>query len=324
VKVSTPMRLCISMVLILLAIAAAAAIPPQYPEKPITLLVGYGPGSGGDLIARSFADAASKHLRFSIVVVNRAGAGGTIAISEAIAAKPDGYTLGLGTAGTLTLQPHETRTAYAGPDTYAPVAKLVTQPHVLMVRTAARWKTVQEFINDARAHPGHLTIGVPGAGTAEHINVEQLKQLAKIDVNVAFFDGPKQVDAALTGQIDASLATPAPTMSHLKAGRGRALAVVAEHRMAAAPNVPTLKELGFNVTIGTFQAIIAPPNMPPTVIRALEEAIRKIVAEPSFISTAEATQSTIDYKGSVAFAAELRKAFEENGKLIEKLGMRKK
>jgi tripartite-type tricarboxylate transporter receptor subunit TctC len=143
-------------------------------------------------------------------------------------------------------------------------------------------------------------------------------------VKVAFFDGPKQVDAALAGQIDASLATPAPTMPHVKAGRGRALAVVAEYRISAAPDIPTFKELGLDVTLGTFQAIIAPRGTPAPVVRALEEAIRKIVADPSFMSAAEATQSTIHYKGSAEFAAELRQAFEENGKLIQALGIGKK
>ena len=259
-----------------------------------------------------------------MVVVNRAGAGGTIAIAEAITAKADGYTLGLGTAGTLTLQPHETSLSYGSPETYVPVAKLVTQPHVLMVRAGARWRTAREFLDDARVHPGQLTVGVPGAGTVAHLNVEQLKLVGKVDLKVAFFEGPKQVDAALAGQIDASLAPPGPTMPHVKAGRGVALAVVAEHRMSLAPNVPTFKEQGFDVTLGTFQAIIAPRGTPGPVLKVLDEAIIKILNEPSFISAAEATQSTIDYKGPDAFATELRQAFEDNGRLIQLLGMKKR
>jgi tripartite-type tricarboxylate transporter receptor subunit TctC len=306
----------------------ATAIPwivlAQYPERPITIVAGYGPGSGGDLIARRLAEAAKKNLRYPILVVNRAGAGGTVAISEAVAAKPDGYTLGLGTTGTLTLQPHETTLSYGGPDTYTPIAKLVTQPHVLMVRAGARWRTAQEFFEDVRMHPGQRTVGVPGAGTVAHINVEQLKQVGKLDLKVAFFDGPKQVEAVLAGQIDACLAVPGPTMPHVKAGRGVALAVVAERRMSLAPDVPTLKDLGFNVTLETFQGIIAPRGTPESVVKALDEEISKIVAEPSFVSAAEATQSTIDYKGPATFAAELRQAFEENAKLIRALGIRKR
>ncbi len=300
------MRASVATVLVLLAMVAPGAVLAQNPEKPVTILVGFGAGSGGDLIARGLAEAAKKHLRQPIVVVNRPGAAGTVAISEAIAAKPDGYTLGLGTVGTLTLQPHQTSLSYGGPETYLPVAKLVTQPHVLMVRAGAPWRTAQEFLDTARAHPGRLSVGVPGIGTVAHLNVEQLKLLANVDLKVAFFDGPKQVAAALAGQIDASLAPPGPTMPHVKAARGVALGVVAERRMPLASDVPTFKELGYDVTLGTFQAI------------------SKIVAEPSFASVAEATQSTIDYKGPEAFAVEIRHGFEENGKLIQVLGLKKK
>lgn len=145
------MRASVATVLVLLAMVAPWAVLAQYPEKPVTILVGFGAGSGGDLIARGLAEAAKKHLRQPIVVVNRPGAAGTVAISEAIVAKPDGYTLGLGTVGTLTLQPHQTPLSYGGPETYVPVAKLVTQPHVLMVRAGAPWRTVQEFLDTARA-----------------------------------------------------------------------------------------------------------------------------------------------------------------------------
>lgn len=313
-----------AVALVLFVIAAPSSVLAQYPETPVTILVGYGVGSGGDVIARGLAEAAKKHLRQPIVVVNRPGAGGTIAISDVIAAKPDGYTLGLGTVGTLTLQPHQTSLAYGGPDTYLPVAKLVTQPHVLMVRAGAPWRTAQEFWEDARAHPGRLSIGVPGVGTVAHLNVEQLKLLAKVDLKVAFFDGPKQVAAALAGQIDASLAPPGPTMPHVKAARAVALGVVAERRMQFASDVPTFKELGYDVTLGTFQAIIAPLQTPAQVVRVLDEAFRKSVAEPSFMSVAEATQSSIDYKAPGEFAVEIRQGFEDNGKLIQLLGLKKK
>lgn len=113
-------------------------------------------------------------------------------------------------------------------------------------------------------------------------------------------------------------------MPHVKAARGVALGVVAERRMPPASDVPTFKELGYDVTLGTFQAIIAPQGTPASVVRALDEAISKIVAEPSFVSVAEATQSTIDYRGPEAFAVEIRHGFEENGKLIQVLGLKKK
>jgi tripartite-type tricarboxylate transporter receptor subunit TctC len=304
-------------------------VPPrpalaQYPEKAITILAGYGVGSSGDQIVRGLVEALKKHLSQPIIVVNRPGASGTLAISDALAAKPDGYTLGLGTSGNLTVQPNRTGLPYGGPETYAPVAKLVNQPNLLMGRRDAPWTNAQEFLDYARAHPGKLSVGVPGVATIAHLNIEQLKQLAKLDIKVVYFDGPQQVEGALLGQVDAAVAPPGQTMPHIHAAKAVALGVFNERRLPLAPDVPTFKELGFDVTLVTFQAIIAPRGTPASAIRILDEAIRNAVAEPSFASLVENTENTIDYKGPEAFAAELRQSFEKNGELLRTLGIEKK
>jgi tripartite-type tricarboxylate transporter receptor subunit TctC len=312
----------------LFAACAVEAIPiaarAEYPEKPITILTVSGAGSSGDQIVRGLAEALKKHLPQPIIVVNRPGASGTIAIPEALAAKPDGYTLGLGTPGTLTVQPHRADLPYGGPDTYAPIAKLVNQPNVLMGRVGAPWTTAQEFLNYARAHPGQVSVGVPGVASIAHLNIEQLKLLAKLDIKVVYFDGPGQVAAALLGQVDAAVAPPGQTMPHVNAGKAVALGVFNERRLPLARDVTTFKELGFDVTLTTGQAIIAPRETPAFVVKVLDEAIRKAVTEPSCVSFAENTQNTIDYKGPEALAAELRQSFEKNGELLRALGIKKK
>jgi tripartite-type tricarboxylate transporter receptor subunit TctC len=151
----------------------------SYPEKPITLLVPYGADGASDQVARALADAAKKHLRQPIVVVNRPGESGTRAIVEALGATPDGYTLAWGTEGTLTVQPHRTNLPYRGPDTYVPVAKLTALSNVLVVRAGAPWQTAEQFLNDARAHPGELSVGVPDVATVAHLNAEQ--QVRKVE-----------------------------------------------------------------------------------------------------------------------------------------------
>jgi tripartite-type tricarboxylate transporter receptor subunit TctC len=306
------------------AAAAASSARAQFPEKPITILVGYAADSVGDQIARGLAEAAKKHLSQPIVVVNRPGASGTIAISEAVAATPDGYTLGLGTIGNLTVQPHRINLAYGGPDTYVPVAKLVSYPNVLIVGAGASWKNIGEFLGYARTHPGQVRIGVPGVATVAHLNVEQLKVLAGVDLHVVNFDGPEQVAAVVRGQIDAAVAGPAPIIQHIRSGTAVMLGVFGDRRLPLTPDVPTFKELGFDISLGTAQAIVAPAATPGSVVAALEDAIKKAVAEPSFVSLAEKTQNTIDYKGPEAFAAELRQGFESNGNLLHTLGIVKK
>jgi tripartite-type tricarboxylate transporter receptor subunit TctC len=307
-------------------VGAVGAIPTvaraQYPEKPITILVGYDVDSVGDQVARGLAEAAKKHLPQPILVVNRPGASGTLAISEALAAKPDGYTLGMGTIGNLTVQPQRTKLSYGAPDTYVPVAKLVSYSNLLIIRTNAPWNSATGFLNYARAHPGQVTVGVPGLATIAHLNIEQLNLAAGVKLKAAYYDGPKQVVAAISGQVDAANAGPAPIVPHLKSRAAVALGVFGESRLPLLPEVPTFKELGFDVTLGTAQALVAPQGTPTSVVKILDEAIRRALAEPAFVELAERTENTIDYKGPEAFAAELRQLFKANGELLQTLAIK--
>ncbi len=302
--------------------AIACPALAQYPEKPITILTGYAVDSVGDQIARGLAEAAKKYLPRPILVVNRPGASGTIAVSEALRSDPDGYTLGLGTIGNLTVQPHRRRLPYAGPDTYVPVAKLVRYSNVLMVRTGGPWKTVEEFLNDAREHPGQLTVGVPGLATIGHLNVEQLNLLARVKLKAVYFDGPKQVAAAVEGQVDAAVAGLGPIIPYVRSGQAVVLGVFDERRLPLLPDTPTFKEKGFDVSLGSAQAIVAARATPQSAVMVLDEAIRKALAEPAFVSLAQRTESIIDYKGPEAFKAELGRAFEMNGELLRQLGIK--
>jgi tripartite-type tricarboxylate transporter receptor subunit TctC len=317
------MRARLTLAFALVAVVANQVAFAQYPEKPVTILTGYGAGSPGDQIARGLAKAALAHFPQPLLVINRPGAGGTLAISEALRAKPDGYVLGLGTAGNLTIQPQVQSLQYAGPDTYVPVAKLVNQPNVLMVRTEARWKTPKEFLSYARAHPGEITVGVAGRATVAHIDLEQLKRAANVDLKFALYDGPQQVQAALAGKVDAAIAGAAPIMPHVQGGRALVLGVFDERRLGALPQAPTFKELGFDASLGSFQALVAPSGTPVPIVQALAEAVRRAMSEPSFISLAEETGNIIAYEGPESFAADLRGKFEKNGDLVRALGLSK-
>ena len=297
----------------------------SYPEKPITLLIPYGAGGASDQVARALADAAKKHLRQPIVVVNRPGESGTRAIVEALGATPDGYTLAWGTEGTLTVQPHRTHLPYGGPDTYVPVAKLTAMSNVLVVRAGAPWKTAEQFLNDARAHPGELSVGVPDVATVAHLNAEQLQLLGKVRFRVVNFDAPQQVPAALGGEVDAAVAAFTTIASYVKEHKAVALGVFGRRRWAVAPDVPTFKELGLDVTLpGSFGAIVAPRGTPAHIVTTLNEAIKKAVAESSFISFAEIRGTTIDYQGPKGLARELGREFEANGELLRVLGLTQK
>ena len=318
----TLMRAVLALAFALVAVAANQVAFAEYPEKPVTIITGYGPGSAGDQIARGLAKAAVAHFSQPLIVVNRPGAGGTLAISEALRATPDGYVLAVATAGNVTIQPHVTALPYAGPETYVPVAKLVNQPNVLMVRAAdTRWKSAPDFLSYAKAHPGELSVGVAGRATVAHVNLEQLKRAANVDLKVAIYDGPAQVQAALAGKLDAAITSAAPIMPYVRSGEALVLGVFDEGRLRALPEAPTFKELGFDVTLGTFQALVAPAGTPASIVETLAEAVRRAMDEPSFVSLVEETGNRIQYEGPKRFAADLREKFKTNGELVKALGL---
>ena len=159
--------------------------------------------------------------------------------------------------------------------------------------------------------------------TIAHLNLEQLKRAANVDLKVAFYDGPQQVQAAMTGKVDAAIAGAAPIMPHVQSGKAVVLGVFEERRLRALPNAPTFQELGLDATLGTFQAIVAPSGTPASIAQALAEAIHRAMSEPSFISLVERTGNIMEYQGPEAFAAELREKFEKNGELVRALGLSK-
>ena len=314
----------VSMLGLALLSSSVVAQQKSYPEKPITLLVPYGADGNSDRMARGFAEAAKKHLRQPIVVVNRPEASGTRAIADAVSAMPDGYTLAWGTVATLTVQPQRIDLPYGGPDTYVPIAKLTKEHNVLIARAGAPWKTAQEFLNEARARPGELRVGVPGFGTVPDLDIEQLQHLGKFRFKVQSFEGPQQVAAVVRGELDAAVAGPAAVVPYVKEHKAMILGVFDSRRLALTPNVPTFKELGFEVTLGSGGAIVAARGTPEYIVTTLNEAIKKSVAEPSFVSFVEMMGNTIDYEGPSELANELRRAYEENGELIRTLGLTQK
>lgn len=308
----------------LLALVVAAPAAADYPERPITLIVPNPAGSSPDIVGRSLAEAARKHLPKPVVVVNRPGGAGTIGIAELVQSKADGYTIGLSAVAIHTVHPHLTSLPFRAPDDYLPVMKLITQPVVLFVRGDAPWRTAGELLDSARANPGGLRVGVPGMGTIHHLDFEQLKRLAKVDLTLVPFEGPEQIVALLGGHVDVALAHPAPIVQHVGAGRIRVIGVFHDRRSQLFPDAQTFKELGYEVTLGVYNFIVAPKGTPAPVVQTIHQAFRRALAEPAFVALMQKSHIEIDYQGPEALTRELWTSFEQNGKLVESLGLRKK
>ena len=271
----------------LLAMALLGAVPAvlAYPERPIRMIVGQAPGGATDIVARAFASRLSEELGQSIVVDNRAGAGGIIGAALVAGAVPDGYTLLIGTNGPIAISPHVVpKLQYDSLRDFAPVALFSEVPYVFVVHPSVKATTLRELIDLAKAQPGKLNFGSSGQAGTPHLCPELLKNLTGIDiVHVAYRGGtPAQVDL-LAGRVQIYCAGFPSLFPHIKGGKLRALAVTAPKRAAIMPEVPTAAEAGVRgFEVSAWNGVLAPAKTPRPVIERLYAAIVKLSSRPEF------------------------------------------
>ena len=263
---------------ILLAGATLAAAQNAWPTRAITMVVPFPPGGLADLVARPVAEAMSRELGQPVVIENKAGAGGGIGMSQVAKARPDGYTILLALS-SLTVIP-EADAVLARPAMFAlndlrPIARFTADPTVLAVRADAPWKTVQQFVDDARKRPGAINYGSSGNYGTMHVPMEILAQNAGIKMtHVPFTGAGPAVVALLGGQIDAVSTGPATVLQQVKAGKLRVLAHWGNGQLGALPDVPSLKDAGFNAEYAQWSGLFIPRDTPEPIAQRLRAAAK--------------------------------------------------
>ncbi|OZI29404.1 ABC transporter substrate-binding protein [Bordetella genomosp. 7] len=301
---------------------ALCAQADDYPSRPITLIVPYPAGGTTDLAARTIAHAMGPLLKQSIVVENRAGAGGNIGMGVLKRSAADGYTIGMGTIGTQSINQFIYKDMQFDPaKDFAPLAMVFTTPNVIAVRQDAKWKSVQDLFADARQRKDALiSYASPGVGSSVHVTGAYLEQAAGINMlHVPFKGVSASMPALIGGQIDVLMDNLPSTISQLKDGsRVRALAVTSAERSPLLPDVPTVAESGlkdFDVT--AWFALYAPAGTPAEAQAKLIEAAKQALATPAVqeqFSKLGATPGSITGKDLAAFEVAER---ERWGKLIK-------
>ena len=255
--------------LTLLALAAHAA---GYPEKPVRLVLPYGPGGGSDVVARPLAHFMSERTGAQFIADNRGGANGNIAMEIVAHAPADGYTLGLALTAQLAINPSlYKKIPYDSVKDFAPITLLGSAPYFLSVNRTLPANTLAEFIKLARDKPGGLTYASTGNGSGLHLSMELLKSMAKIDlVHVPYKSAGIAITDLLAGQVQAQFISYGTGVGHFKAGRLRALAATTKERSRALPEVPTIAEAGVpGYESGVWYALLAPRGTPQAVIKRL-------------------------------------------------------
>ena len=261
--------------------AHAQTSGPAYPSKPIRLIVPFPPGGGTDILSRLVATKLTEQVKWTVVADNRAGAGGTIGITEAVKAAPTGYDLVMGQKDNLVIGPWLYKNLPWDPtrDLVA-VAHIAYTPVVIATSANSKFKTLADVINAARSAPGKVSYGSPGNGTSIHLAGELFEKAANIELSHIPYKGsnPAMMDA-LAGNVDLLVSSVPSAMAQIKSGKLRPLAVTSAKRSSSMPDVPTVAELGFkDFDVSTWYGVLAPAGTPAQVVTALNTEINKLLA----------------------------------------------
>lgn len=273
-----------------LGLAALSALPssanPQYPSRPITLVVPFPPGGSVDVMARQFAEPLSQLLGVPIVIDNKPGAGGSIGAQFVARAKPDGHTLVVSSQSSHLANPLvQPNLAYDPIKDFDNIALLGRQPNVLLVHPSLPVRNFAEFVAYVKARPGQLNFCSAGAGSMGQLNVEMIQlALGTQAVHVPYRGGSPLITAVLGNEVQFALDNLVIFLPHIQAGKLRALAVASPTRIAQLPDVPTFAELGHPTLNQTsWTGIAAPAHTPQAVVQAIHKAIRSAATQPAMI-----------------------------------------
>jgi tripartite-type tricarboxylate transporter receptor subunit TctC len=291
---------------LVVALAVGAAAQEPYPSRPITMVAPFPPGGVADLTARPVAAAMEKVLKSPVGVVNKTGAAGAVGMQFVATSKPDGYTLLLALS-SISIIPEADKLFGRQPaftvDQFAPIALISADPTVLVVRSESPWKSAREFIEDARKRSGQISFSSSGVYGTLHMAMELLQHTAGIKLrHVPYAGAGPALTAILGGHVDALASGPAVVLPHIKAGTLRALAGWGDKRVAALPDVPTFKELGYPAAeFYIWAGVFAPKGTPEPVLQKLRDAVRQAVNDTEFKAAMEKLETPIVFKQGEEF-----------------------
>jgi tripartite-type tricarboxylate transporter receptor subunit TctC len=300
------------------AMLVGGAAAQGYPDRTIDLIVPSTPGSSADILGRVLTEEMTGKLGQRFVIYNKPGAGGVLGTAEVARAKPDGYTLMHGAAVSVTVQPLTERQAGYSAQSFEPICQTFKNDQVIVARPNT-YKTLAELVAASKAKPGGLDFGSPGLGTIPHLAMAEFSQITKVPFNHVPFKGPAEsIQMTLGGQIDFAVA-PLTAAS----GSGLAMpALFAEKRNPAIPDVPTVKEQGYEVSPLSIGGMFGPVGLPAEIKSKLENACKAAVQSEPFQKMVKQTLQPADYfQDSTGFAANVAKDVESKRRLLTALGM---
>jgi tripartite-type tricarboxylate transporter receptor subunit TctC len=304
--------------------AGLAAAQAAYPSKPITMVVPFPPGGLADIVGRPVAEAMSRDLGQPVVVENKGGAGGGIGMAQVAKSAPDGYTILMALSSYSVLP--EADLLLGRPQMYAynalrPIARITADPTVLAVRADAPWKTVKDFVEDARKRPGAINFGSSGNYGTMHVPMEILKQVANVRMtHIPYTGAGPAVVALLSGQVDAVASGPATVLQQVKAGKLRVLAHWGNAKLETLPDVPSLKQSGYNAEYAQWSGVFVPANTPEPVVQRLRAAARAAANDPKVKDVIMNAGSPVLYQDTPEFEKYVQGDVQRMHDVVKKIG----
>jgi tripartite-type tricarboxylate transporter receptor subunit TctC len=310
-------------VFVLCALLSGFDVNGAYPEKPITVLVGSATGGGIDLLARNVGKLMSASMGQPLVIENRAGAAGLIAVDTLVKAKPDGYTLLMGT-GAVTALPHHQTVNFDPTRDFTPVTQFGTSAVYFLVNTeyaqTNSLRTLNDFIAFVKANPGKLNYGTTGPSSTTSMTMAQFENRTGVNIVPITYKGTVPVATALlAGEIHLMIGTPEQVQSQLNAGKLKALAVTSTRRLPLMKDVPTVAEAanlpGFNSTV--WYGLLAPPKTPSDIVARLHKEGVAAIKSPSLKAQLDNIGFEVVGNSPEEFAQFIRQDFVNQGAIVK-------
>jgi tripartite-type tricarboxylate transporter receptor subunit TctC len=313
----------------LLAALAAAAVgagaqAQGFPDRPITMIVPFPPGGIADITARPLAVSMSKVLGQQVVVENKAGAGGAVGHAYVAKAKPDGYTI-MTALSSIVVIPEADKvngraSTYQMSD-FAPIALISADPTILLVPANAPWKSLKELMDDARSRPGKISYASSGIYGTIHTCFEMLAQAADVKLlHVPYKGGGPAMAALLGGEVNLGAQSPGVSNAHIRSGKVRVLGSWAAARTPALPDVPTMKEQGFDVEFYIWAGVFAPAGLPADVRDRITVAVRQAARDPDFQKAMANVNTPIDYREGRDFETFMNADAKRLAEVVRRMG----
>jgi tripartite-type tricarboxylate transporter receptor subunit TctC len=314
----------VAITLLIVVAAGAAAAQEPFPSRPVTIVVAFPPGGLADLTARPLAAALERILKQPVVVNNKAGAAGAVGNHFVATSKPDGYTLLMALVSISTLPEVDRlfgRTPNYTIDQFTGIARINAEPSVITVRGNAPWKTLKDVVEDAKRRPGQIVHTSSGLYGASHVPFAMFLHAAGITMrHLPTTGGGPMMNALLGSHADIVASVPTLVAPHMPTGAVRLLAHTGTGKLAAHPDVPSMKDLGYDVEYVAWAGLVAPKGTPAPVLKILGDAVRQAVKEPEVVTASQKLNTPLAYQDADEFNRWWKKDAEILAGVVQKIG----